>query len=196
MCLAYLAGTCTFGSRCFNRHPGAAECEKVKAEYKQRKCLYGDGCRSEGCLFSHPREAITVDSEVLEMAAQLRLEETQSSASAPPQPTPQSVPPPIHFPPASSLPPPPAQSPTFIPYDSWLSSGCPVPSNSHWMSSSGQQVRSFMRVCVREERTETSSESSTMCLRILTPSIISCSSLLSSLSSLVAADPGGSLRQP
>ena len=56
VCLAHLAGTCTFGSRCFNRHPSEKESEELRKGYKQKKCLYGDDCRSMGCLYFHPRE--------------------------------------------------------------------------------------------------------------------------------------------
>jgi len=51
-----LAGMCTYGNGCFDRHvlPGSGEGLKILAEYKNKKCLYDENCRTPGCLFFHP----------------------------------------------------------------------------------------------------------------------------------------------
>lgn len=58
ICLPYLAGLCSYGNKCMNRHPGDEEAEEVKAKYKQKVCSYGDSCQTEGCLYFHPYEAL------------------------------------------------------------------------------------------------------------------------------------------
>ncbi|GMH93200.1 hypothetical protein TrVE_jg9574 [Triparma verrucosa] len=123
VCLAHLAGTCTFGSRCFNRHPSEKESEELRKGYKQKKCLYGDDCRSMGCLYFHPREE-EVDEEVLKMAAKLQLEEEAALLKCTVVPNL-----PIH-PPTPLLP-----NPTsFTPFQEWLQSGCAVPTNDYWFN--------------------------------------------------------------
>ncbi|KAL7487661.1 hypothetical protein ACHAW6_013235 [Cyclotella cf. meneghiniana] len=58
ICLPFLAGLCTYGNKCMNRHPHEDEAEAVKAKYKQKLCSYGDSCQTEGCLYFHPYEAL------------------------------------------------------------------------------------------------------------------------------------------
>lgn len=58
ICKPFLAGLCTYGSRCMNRHPDDKEADAVKATYKQKSCSYGDECQTEGCLYFHPYEAL------------------------------------------------------------------------------------------------------------------------------------------
>lgn len=57
ICKPYLAGMCTYGHRCMNRHPPQAEADAVRAQYKEKLCTYGDDCQTEGCLYWHPWEA-------------------------------------------------------------------------------------------------------------------------------------------
>lgn len=57
ICKPYLAGMCTYGHRCMNRHPPQAEADAVRAQYKEKMCTYGDDCQTEGCLYWHPWEA-------------------------------------------------------------------------------------------------------------------------------------------
>ena len=52
-----MAGLCTYGHRCINRHPSQAEADAVRATYKEKTCSYGDDCQTEGCLYWHPWEA-------------------------------------------------------------------------------------------------------------------------------------------
>lgn len=53
ICFAYLAGTCTFDSRCYNRHPNDDDCESIMAALKTKPCRFGRNCYTEGCLYSH-----------------------------------------------------------------------------------------------------------------------------------------------
>ena len=53
VCLPYVAGLCTYGSRCRKRHPSQAQCAVLRASYAEQPCRWGDGCRSEGCLYWH-----------------------------------------------------------------------------------------------------------------------------------------------
>ncbi|KAL3773516.1 hypothetical protein ACHAWO_000512 [Cyclotella atomus] len=57
ICLPFLAGLCSYGNKCMNRHPGEEESAAVIAKYKQKVCSYGDSCQTEGCLYFHPYEA-------------------------------------------------------------------------------------------------------------------------------------------
>lgn len=57
ICKPFLAGLCTYGNRCMNRHPVQAEADAVRATYKEKLCSYGDDCQTEGCLYLHPWEA-------------------------------------------------------------------------------------------------------------------------------------------
>lgn len=57
ICKPYLAGLCTYGHRCKNRHPSQEEADAVRATYKEKSCSYGDDCQTEGCLYWHPWEA-------------------------------------------------------------------------------------------------------------------------------------------
>ena len=53
VCFAYLAGTCSFDSRCYNRHPSDSECEGIIAKLGAKPCRFGRGCYTEGCLYNH-----------------------------------------------------------------------------------------------------------------------------------------------
>lgn len=53
ICFAYLAGTCTFDSRCYNRHPNDVDCESIMAKLRAKPCRFGRDCYTEGCLYSH-----------------------------------------------------------------------------------------------------------------------------------------------
>ena len=53
ICFAYLAGTCSFGARCYNRHPSDDECESIILKLKSKPCRFGRNCYTEGCLYGH-----------------------------------------------------------------------------------------------------------------------------------------------
>eukprot|EP00581_Thalassiosira_minuscula_P001537 CAMPEP_0183736164 /NCGR_PEP_ID=MMETSP0737-20130205/48635_1 /TAXON_ID=385413 /ORGANISM="Thalassiosira miniscula, Strain CCMP1093" /LENGTH=555 /DNA_ID=CAMNT_0025970101 /DNA_START=144 /DNA_END=1811 /DNA_ORIENTATION=+ len=57
ICKPFLAGLCTYGHKCLNRHPSQDEANAVRATYKEKSCSYGDDCQTEGCLYWHPWEA-------------------------------------------------------------------------------------------------------------------------------------------
>lgn len=57
ICKPFLAGLCSYGHKCMNRHPTVEEADAVRATYKEKTCSYGDECQTEGCLYSHPWEA-------------------------------------------------------------------------------------------------------------------------------------------
>ncbi|KAL7526536.1 hypothetical protein ACHAXR_001530, partial [Thalassiosira sp. AJA248-18] len=56
ICKPFLAGLCTYGHKCMNRHPAQDEADAVRATYKEKSCSYGDDCQTEGCLYWHPWE--------------------------------------------------------------------------------------------------------------------------------------------
>ena len=58
VCLPYLAGLCTFTNQgCRNYHPtNHAEIQRLKAKYKKIRCRHGNACRTDGCLYLHPKE--------------------------------------------------------------------------------------------------------------------------------------------
>lgn len=70
ICKQFLGGICSYGSRCLNRHPGEEEAERVRAQYKQSNCTYGDECMTEGCLYFHPWEAEEAESSNAELLCQ------------------------------------------------------------------------------------------------------------------------------
>jgi hypothetical protein len=53
VCMAYLAGLCSFGDNCYNRHPSDVECESIIAKLGTKPCKYGPKCWTEGCLYNH-----------------------------------------------------------------------------------------------------------------------------------------------
>mmetsp|Transcript_19767 Transcript_19767/g.46415 ORF Transcript_19767/g.46415 Transcript_19767/m.46415 type:complete len:512 (+) Transcript_19767:301-1836(+) len=57
ICKPFLAGLCSYGNKCMNRHPGKEEADSIRASYKKKTCSHGDACETEGCLFWHPYEA-------------------------------------------------------------------------------------------------------------------------------------------
>jgi hypothetical protein len=57
VCLPFLAGKCTFADDgCRRRHPIKQECERLMAKYKRTRCRFADDCRTDGCLYLHPKE--------------------------------------------------------------------------------------------------------------------------------------------
>eukprot|EP00578_Thalassiosira_sp_NH16_P010788 CAMPEP_0181121550 /NCGR_PEP_ID=MMETSP1071-20121207/24804_1 /TAXON_ID=35127 /ORGANISM="Thalassiosira sp., Strain NH16" /LENGTH=554 /DNA_ID=CAMNT_0023206389 /DNA_START=120 /DNA_END=1784 /DNA_ORIENTATION=- len=56
ICKPFLAGLCSYGYKCMNRHPEQQEADAVRAKYKEKICSYGDDCQTEGCLYRHPWE--------------------------------------------------------------------------------------------------------------------------------------------
>ena len=71
ICKAYLAGLCTYGHKCMNRHPAQEEADAVRATYKEKSCSYGDDCHTEGCLYWHPWEGASEVSETSEYAGEI-----------------------------------------------------------------------------------------------------------------------------
>lgn len=66
VCMAYLAGLCSFGDNCYNRHPSDADCETIIAKLGTKPCKYGSKCWTDGCLYNHddPQEIVGAKSEV------------------------------------------------------------------------------------------------------------------------------------
>jgi hypothetical protein len=60
ICFSYLAGTCSFGPKCFNRHPSDEECENIVSKLGSKPCKFGRNCYTEGCLYNH--ESACLDS--------------------------------------------------------------------------------------------------------------------------------------
>jgi len=57
-CLSFLAGTCKFtATTCKKRHPPKQEAERLKAKYSKIQCRFGDDCKTNNCLYTHPRDA-------------------------------------------------------------------------------------------------------------------------------------------
>ena len=74
-CKPFIAGICQFGSRCHNYHPPEDEVLRLREKYARMACKWGDKCRSEACLYSHPSDADFVDP----LTAQLTTELSQAS---------------------------------------------------------------------------------------------------------------------
>lgn len=64
ICFAYLGGTCSFGSKCYNRHPSDEECENIIAKLGSKPCRFGRKCYTEGCLYNH--DGFDVETKVVE----------------------------------------------------------------------------------------------------------------------------------
>lgn len=60
VCMSYLAGYCSFGDNCYNRHPSDAECEGIISKLGTKPCKFGPKCWTEGCLYNHdsPEESV------------------------------------------------------------------------------------------------------------------------------------------
>lgn len=58
ICLAYVAGICSFGKKCQDMHPSTEECQAIAAKYKTIPCQYGKDCWSESCLYAHPTNEV------------------------------------------------------------------------------------------------------------------------------------------
>lgn len=58
VCFAFVAGRCAFGRYCYDRHPDAPSCQTIRDKYAQIACQWGKGCRTEGCLYSHPSDEV------------------------------------------------------------------------------------------------------------------------------------------
>lgn len=57
-CMAFLAGQCKFtDAGCRKYHPTDPEqIKRLVLKYKMTKCQFEDGCRTKGCLYSHPND--------------------------------------------------------------------------------------------------------------------------------------------
>lgn len=53
VCMSYLAGNCSFGDNCFNRHPSDQECDGIILKLRSKPCRFGPKCWTEGCLYNH-----------------------------------------------------------------------------------------------------------------------------------------------
>jgi len=71
ICKPFLAGLCTYGHKCMNRHPSEEEADAVRATYKEKTCSYKDECQTEGCLYWHPWEAAEDAQESVEYAGEI-----------------------------------------------------------------------------------------------------------------------------
>lgn len=131
--MAYLAGICTYGSRCHDQHPSdPEEVQRLINSYpltlpsmpasmshttfefnrfRTRACRYGAACQTEGCLYAHPTVVRTLPMPKPAMSA--AASEFRPGSSTPHQlnstPAP-SKQPPIQRPvkqPTATVPPPP-----------------------------------------------------------------------------------------
>lgn len=57
VCMAFVAGWCTFGAHCRNLHVDAQQAEEIRAKCAKTQCTWGWQCTNEACLFSHPEWA-------------------------------------------------------------------------------------------------------------------------------------------
>lgn len=65
ICMAYLAGSCSFGDNCFNRHPSDTDCVSMIAKLRTRPCKFGPKCWTDSCLYNHDEPGTaSVDSEI------------------------------------------------------------------------------------------------------------------------------------
>ena len=71
VCKAFLAGACQFGKKCRNLHPSQEKADQMRSEYALIACRFGDACRNELCLFSHPwdEQPAPADTEPNDVAA-------------------------------------------------------------------------------------------------------------------------------
>jgi hypothetical protein len=65
VCMAYVAGGCSFGTRCRNYHPSEQETAALAERYAKRPCMYGSGCTNPLCLYLHPQQAAEREMEGL-----------------------------------------------------------------------------------------------------------------------------------
>ena len=54
VCMAFLAGFCTYGRRCQGQHPPPEVVEQLLQRYARIPCQWSEGCRTAGCLYLHP----------------------------------------------------------------------------------------------------------------------------------------------
>lgn len=71
ICKPFLAGLCSYGHKCMNRHPSQEEADAVRATYKEKSCSYGDECQTEGCLYWHPWEAAEASEPHMDYAGEI-----------------------------------------------------------------------------------------------------------------------------
>lgn len=57
ICVHFVAGNCTFGDKCANRHPGKAEAEEFRDACSRIACKFGDACENASCLYAHGEAA-------------------------------------------------------------------------------------------------------------------------------------------
>ena len=53
ICVHFISGTCSFGDKCSNRHPGKDEADEFRAQCKRIECRFGAACENMNCLYSH-----------------------------------------------------------------------------------------------------------------------------------------------
>ena len=54
VCVAFLAGVCTYGARCQGQHPPPDVAEAFRQRYASIPCQWGESCRTASCLYQHP----------------------------------------------------------------------------------------------------------------------------------------------
>ena len=54
VCVAFLAGLCTYGARCRGQHPPPDVADAFRRRFASTPCQWGDSCRTAGCLYLHP----------------------------------------------------------------------------------------------------------------------------------------------
>mmetsp|Transcript_54 Transcript_54/g.80 ORF Transcript_54/g.80 Transcript_54/m.80 type:complete len:634 (+) Transcript_54:111-2012(+) len=53
ICVHFVSGTCSFGSKCANRHPGKDEAQKFREQCAKIECKFGPKCENAACLYRH-----------------------------------------------------------------------------------------------------------------------------------------------
>ena len=54
VCVAFLAGLCTYGARCRGQHPPPDVADAFRRRFASTPCQWGASCRTAGCLYLHP----------------------------------------------------------------------------------------------------------------------------------------------
>ena len=54
VCVAFLAGLCTYGARCRGQHPPPDVADAFRRRFASTPCQWGESCRTAGCLYLHP----------------------------------------------------------------------------------------------------------------------------------------------
>ncbi|KAJ1450948.1 hypothetical protein M885DRAFT_589750 [Pelagophyceae sp. CCMP2097] len=53
ICVHFIAGACTFGDKCANKHPGRKDADAFRETCARIACKFGEHCGNVSCLYSH-----------------------------------------------------------------------------------------------------------------------------------------------